>query len=153
MFNLKLVQTGVEPVFSQSDILSHYREKAGPLVVESIREVLGNEAELGYDISDEYAIRKERDPRLRRIAGKSVNQPLILAGEIYEGLEVVELDDGFAVQVREGAGVSPQGFDYADYFNDEFKGGGLQYMGKGLDRVEEQFPGLLEDSIMETTGL
>lgn len=141
------------PHYSDSRIRKRIQEAVGDLIIESIQEVLGNAAELGYDVSDDWAIRKSKDPRLKRIPGKSSNQPLILKADIYENLIVEESGDGFIIQVKEGKGVSEKGFDYADYFEKEFQSDGLGFMQKGLDRVRHKIPEVVKRIVLEETGL
>lgn len=152
MFTFKLVYDFSPVSFPEERIRERFAKEAGELVIESIREVLGNVHELGYDISDEYAIRKLNDPRLRVIESKSATQPMILSAEMYEGLEFEQTDTGFLVRVKDSAGVSESGFDYADYFNEDFQGSGLHFMEKGLDKVEHLLPNLLRTIVIEEIG-
>lgn len=150
MMNIKVTSEGFTDLGDVADrVQRRFVEEAGKLIAESIQYVLGNEAELGYDVSPEYALRKAKDPRLRRVVGKSANQPMILTTDIYENIEFRSENGNLVVDLKEGAGISDRGFDYAGYFDTEFQGDGLRFMQKGLDRVKADLPALLNRIISE----
>lgn len=125
-----------------------FRKDAGDLIVHTLQEILGNESELGFALKPEYAARKQKDKRLRRVAGKSEDQPLILSREgIYDALEVVADGDGVIVQVKPGAGVD-EGYDYAQRWLQET---GL--MDRAMMRVRDQLSALMQIAILEEVGL
>lgn len=129
--------------------MTMFRKDAGELIVKTIQDFLGDETALGFSLKPGYAERKQKDKRLRRVAGKSTDQPLILSREgIYDALEVVETDRGFIVQIQEGMGVSDKGFDYAAYHLEQT---GL--MERVVMHVENELPYLLEFAILSEIGL
>lgn len=126
-----------------------FRKDAGDMIVSTLQEILGNESELGFTLQPGYSERKQKDKRLRRVVGKSSDQPLILSREgIYDALEVVEDGDGFIVQIKEGLGVSDNGFDYAMYWLEQT---GL--MERAMMKVRDELNYLMEFAILSEVGL
>lgn len=124
-------------------------QEAGALIVDSVRSILGQSAI--YSLSPEYSKRKPRMAGFRRASGKSADQPLILSGSgIYDNLDVIAQGglDGFIVMVSDNGGESPDGFDYAQYFEDL-----TDYLGKGLDLVEGSLADLMATIIADEMGL
>lgn len=136
-----------------------FLDKAGDTMVEAVKRGLG-QADL-YELSDGYRERKlagKTKPAMRRVAGKANDQPLILSGDMYEG--VVKRRDGATgevVEVASGAGVSESGFDYAEYWETGegssrgFKG--VDFLGKGFDAVEGDLEEMLADEIVRGLNL
>lgn len=128
-------------------ILARFQREASDLIITAIRSHLGQDSL--YQLSPGYAERKPKLPQFRRVAGKSSTQPLILGGEgIYDALVVVPYSDGFAVQVDSSKGISPEGFDYAEWFEEI-----TSYLELGLADVEDQLPDLLETIIFDEMQL
>jgi hypothetical protein len=130
-------------------IVDRFRIEAGEAVIDSIREVLGNEFELLFRLDPEYALRKSKDPRLRKVGGKSADQPLIFTREhIYDALEIYAEPDGFVVQIKSGQGLSEKGFDIAEHWEKL-----LHYMELGVGRIDERyFADLLGNIALEELG-
>jgi len=130
-----------------SRVRARFMQEAGALIVDSVRSILGQSSI--YSLSPEYAARKPRMKGFRRVAGKAADQPLILSGAgIYDNIDVVADGDGFIVHVDDKAGTSPEGFDYAQHFEDI-----TDYLGKGLDLVEDKLADLMGDIIVQEMGL
>jgi len=128
-------------------VRARFMQEAGALIVDSVRSILGQSSI--YSLSPEYAARKPHMKGFRRVAGKSADQPLILSGQgIYDNIDVVADGDGFIVHVDDKAGTSPEGFDYAQHFEDI-----TDYLGKGLDLVEDKLADLMGDIIVQEMGL
>jgi len=128
-------------------VRARFMQEAGALIVDSVRSILGQSSI--YSLSPEYAARKPRMKGFRRVAGKSADQPLILSGQgIYDNIDVAADGDGFIVHVDDKAGTSPEGFDYAQHFEDI-----TDYLGKGLDLVESRLADLMSDIIVDEMGL
>jgi len=137
-------------------VRARFMQEAGALIVDSVRSILGQSSI--YSLSPEYAARKPRMKGFRRVAGKSADQPLILSGQgIYDNIDVVADGDGFIVHVDDRVGESPDGFDYAEYWEsgEGSKSGftGVDYLGKGLDLVEDKLADLMGDIIVQEMGL
>jgi len=128
-------------------VRARFMQEAGGLIVDSVRSILGQSSI--YSLSPQYSARKPRLAGFRRVPSKSADQPLILSGAgIYDNIDVVPDGDGFIVHVDDKAGESPDGFDYAQHWEDV-----TDYLGKGLDLVEDKLADLMGDIIVDEMGL
>jgi len=130
-------------------VLKRFQKEAGELVVSGVKSVLGTTKV--YQLNPDYARRKEEGltrPRMKPYPGKDYGQPLILTGEMYEGVEAHLEGDDVVISVNESAGVAEDGSDYAEEW--EEKAG---YLGKGLDTVQDALGELLCLIIVEEMKL
>lgn len=123
-------------------VLPRFQKEAGDLVVEAVQNRLGEPGL--YDLSAGYAATKSRRKGYKHIAGKPEDQPLIFTGALYEGLVAKATGDGVEISVQDGAAVTDKGYDYAEEWEQK-----VQYLEAGLQDVEDQLPGLLEQIIVE----
>lgn len=123
-------------------IRKRFMYEAGGIILDAIRSLLGTNTL--YTLSRDYAARKQRSGKLRRIAGKSADQPLILTATMFDNLTVIPDGDGFIVMVQDGQAVSDKGFDYAEHWEEI-----TDYLGKGLDLVENKLDELMADIIVD----
>lgn len=127
-------------------IRTRFQHEAGTLILDAIRSLLGMSSI--YTLSAEYSRKKQKLSKFRRVGGKASDQPLILsAAGIYDALTIIPEGDGFIVQVDDSKGTSDKGFDFAEHWEEI-----TDYLGKGLDLVEDQLDELLasiiEDEMM-----
>lgn len=128
-------------------VLPRFQKEAGKLLVDKVRDLLGHD-DL-YTLTPAYAERKRRNPRLRRVAGKDPDQPLILTREgIYDAVEMRIDGQTVVISVNEAKGLSERGYDYAELWQAR-----VDYLGKALDAVEDQFEDLLLDIVFDEMGL
>ena len=95
--------------------VSAFLRDAGTAMVREVRSVLGT-AEI-YTLSERYSAQKvagRTRPKMRRVAGKASDQPLILTGEMYRGVKATVEGRQVVVQVEDGVAMHG-GFDIAEY--------------------------------------
>lgn len=126
-------------------VLPRFQREAGELIVEAIRKQLGQDST--YQLTEVYSERKvagKTKPRMKRYAGMSADEPLVLSGAMYDGVSAEIEGNTLVVSVRDGAGVSKSGFDYAQEWESE-----VGFLEAGFREVEDQLPELLESIIVE----
>ena len=95
-------------------VLAAFAEEAGPVAVEGVHDVLGT-GQMHLALTEPYRDRKIQGKvkNLRRFPGKDADQPGILTGNVYEGVDhQMEPGVGFSVGLASGAGESENGDDY-----------------------------------------
>lgn len=126
-------------------VRARFMQEAGTLLLDAIRAHLGQDSI--YTLSPEYAQRKPKLAKFRRMPGKSSTQPLILSAEMFNALTVIPDGDGFRVQLEDGQAID-NGFDYGEFWQEI-----VDYLGLGLADVEAQLPEVLGDIIVQEMGL
>ena len=147
MLSFTLRTTGLGQTIAWQNVMPRFTSEAGTLVLDAVRDVLGTDAL--YILDPEYAKAKPRRKGYRRMPGKPIDQPLILSGEgIFLALTARQEGNSVVVQVDPNAGVTPQGFDYAEEWEEK-----VHYLERGLEAVEEQLDEVLARIIVEEMGL
>lgn len=151
MFTLSIAASGIGTLPSRavSSIMRRFSQQAGDLIVGSIRHLLGTDAV--FHLQPGYAAEKaagKTHPAMRTYSGKDFGQPLILSGSLYEGIAFHRDGDSVVIEVDAGAGVSQNGDDYAERWEER-----AHYLEAGLDAVEDQLAELLLVIIFEEMGL
>lgn len=125
------------PQAGMTDVIrQRFQNEAGTMILDAVRSLLGTSAI--YTLTPEYSSRKSKMKGFRREGGKASDQPLIFSGEgIFDALTVIPNSTGFVVQVDDSQGMRGS-YDYAEHFQDV-----TDYLGKGLDLVEDQLDELL----------
>lgn len=134
---------------------SKFQDEAKRLIQLHVQELLGQDAL--YSLKSDWKTRKTRDPRYRHISGKPAHQPLILSGEIYDNILVEWNDGAIIVKVDPQAGISSEGFDYAEYWESGAGSGGgfsgVGYLEKGVENALPDLLWLLERAFLEEMEL
>jgi hypothetical protein len=151
IFNLTVDQQALNYGFSANTgfaiIMQEWADRAGPILIEAIREILGHDAI--YQLSYKYSLIKPNLAKFRRVSGKDSDQPLILSGEhIYDALEFHATSDGFLVQIPDSKSHSDTGFPIAEYWESQ-----VGYLEQAFTRKRQDIEQLLEDIIYEKLGL
>jgi hypothetical protein len=105
---------GADPALPDQ-VLKRFQEEGGQLVVQKVRSLLGQDQT--YRLSEPYASRKiagRTNPKMKRFAGMSPDEPLVLSGGMYDGVEARIVGNSIEVGIADGAGISDGGFDYAE---------------------------------------
>lgn len=141
-------ETPETPANEVDRAFSVFQRFAGLEIVQAIQAILGTD-EVGITLSPEYAAIKPNLPGFKRYPGKSSEQPLILTGDLHDHIVATNETNGVRVQVEDGHGIAEDGFDYAEYFQSGEGSthgfAGLDYLGRGFDRVEDNFEERLLD--------
>ena len=134
--------------FEMADkVMMDFVAEAGPIAVEGVQELLGT-ADLGLRLSASYREMKIRGEieGMVRIPGKDEDQPGILTADLYHGVSFTPTESeglepflGFTVGVAEGAGIAPDGDDYAEKIEQE-----TQFLERGVQSKEPQMQHVLE---------
>lgn len=128
-----------------ANIRNAFALRAGMLIVDSIKNVLGHDAL--YKLSAPYEKRKPSLPKFRRYSGKSSGQPIILSGDLYEGLNYRLTGNTLIIDVDPSHGMDG-GFDVAEHWEQV-----THYLELGYDAVEHLLPDILEDVVFTEMNL
>lgn len=143
MLKVQIPIPKVVPVDLPALVLAAFAAEAGPVAVQGVHGILGTSA-MDLTLSEPYSERKitGKIKDLKRYAGKEVDQPGILTGSLYEGVDhQVEPGIGFSVGIQDGAGEA-NGEDYAEDLEER-----TQYLDKGVESVEMEMLQILETVI------
>jgi len=128
-------------------IMQEWANRAGPILIFAIREVLGHDAL--YTLSLTYAANKIKSSKFKRVAGKDPEQPLILSGEhIYDALEFHATSDGLIVMIPDSKSHSDSGFPIAEYWEAH-----IEYLEAAYASCKNLLEEELVDVILENLGL
>jgi len=147
-FRLTIPKTDLKPG-DWNRAVKRFQKEAGERVVEAVQSVLGLDSI--YALNQPYAQAKEAGktkPRMKHYPGKDFGQPLILTGNLYEGVTSHMEGDTLVVCVDPSHGLDPKGYDYAEELEER-----TQYLERGFAIVEPDLPDLLLFIIFEEMGL
>lgn len=122
-------------------VLEAFEAEAGPVAVEGVHNVLGTDA-LGLTLTEPYRERKiaGKVKDLKRYAGKAEDQPGILTGSVYEGINhQIEPGIGFSVGMADDAGIGSDGDDYGQALEER-----TEFLEKGVQSKEVQMKEILD---------
>ncbi len=122
-------------------VIEAFAAEAGPVAVDGVRTVLGTDA-MHLALTEAYRDRKiaGKIKDLKRYPGKAEDQPGILTGSLYEGVDSqAEEGVGFSVGIAAGAGESEDGDDYASAIEER-----TEFLEHGVQSVEMPMKAILE---------